>query len=184
MKRLMILALAGLFLMTAAGCAKKTAAPISSMTDTTPVVTDMPSRDISGIDEPSISGSAVMDDSAMGGSSDLYGAQGLARIQFDFDQYTLTAEARDTLAANAAYLKANPSKQIMIEGHCDERGSDEYNLALGEKRAAAARDYLVSLGVPANRMTIISYGEEIPLDPTSSEEAWAQNRRAEFKERN
>ncbi|RMF47475.1 MAG: peptidoglycan-associated lipoprotein Pal, partial [Deltaproteobacteria bacterium] len=108
-------------------------------------------------------------------------ARQLQRIHFDFDQFTLSPEARDILAANAALLNANPGLKVRIEGHCDERGSDEYNLALGERRAVAARDYLVSLGVAADRLSTISYGEEMPLDAGHDEAAWAKNRRAEFK---
>ncbi|MBW2451059.1 MAG: peptidoglycan-associated lipoprotein Pal [Deltaproteobacteria bacterium] len=106
---------------------------------------------------------------------------GLQRIHFDFDQFTLSDEARDTLTQNANYLKANSSIQVVIEGHCDERGSDEYNLALGESRALAAKQYLISLGISPQRLSVISYGEEKPLDPRTTEEAWALNRRAEFK---
>lgn len=106
---------------------------------------------------------------------------GLTRIQFDFDQFTLSAEARRVLGENAKYLNANSALQVVIEGHCDERGSDEYNLALGESRALAAKNYLVSLGISASRLSVISYGEEKPLVAASNEEAWAQNRRAEFK---
>lgn len=106
---------------------------------------------------------------------------GLDRIHFDFDQFTLSAEARRVLTQNAKYLKANSGVQAVIEGHCDERGSDEYNLALGESRALAAKNYLVSLGISAKRLSVISYGEEKPLRKAFNEEAWAQNRRAEFK---
>lgn len=106
---------------------------------------------------------------------------GLERIYFDFDQFTLSDEARATLTQNAEYLKANSGLKVVIEGHCDERGSDEYNLALGESRALAAKNYLVSLGIPAQRLSVISYGEEKPLDTRKSENAWATNRRAEFK---
>ncbi len=108
---------------------------------------------------------------------------GLERIYFDFDQYVLTPTAKQTLGNNAQLLKAAPGIKVQIEGHCDERGSDEYNLALGEKRALATKNYLVSLGVAADRMSVISYGEELPLDPAQSEAAWAKNRRAEFKAR-
>ncbi len=107
----------------------------------------------------------------------------LMRVNFEYDQYVLTADARAALKNNAIYLNAK-GVRVQIEGHCDERGSDEYNLALGEKRALAVKNYLVSLGVPADRMSIISYGEEIPLVMASTEAAWAQNRRAEFKELN
>ncbi|MCK4507238.1 MAG: peptidoglycan-associated lipoprotein Pal [Desulfuromonadales bacterium] len=106
---------------------------------------------------------------------------GLKRINFDFDQFTLSAEARSVLGENAKYLSANSGVKAVIEGHCDERGSDEYNLALGESRAIAAKNYLVSLGVSAKRLSVISYGEEKPLSNGSGESAWAQNRRAEFK---
>jgi peptidoglycan-associated lipoprotein len=112
---------------------------------------------------------------------ELASVAGLQRIQFAFDQHTLSDQARETLAGNAAWLKANPGARVVIEGHCDERGSDEYNLALGERRALAAQNYLVSLGIAASRLSTISYGEERPLTPGQSEEAWEQNRRAEFK---
>ena len=101
-------------------------------------------------------------------------------IYFDFDQHTLTAQARAILDGNAAYLQANPDANIVISGNCDERGSDEYNLALGERRAVAARDYLVSMGIAAERLSTISYGEEKPADSGHTEAAWALNRRAEF----
>lgn len=106
---------------------------------------------------------------------------GMKRIHFDFDQFTLSSEARQVLGANAKYLNAMSDVKVVIEGHCDERGSDEYNLALGESRALAAKNYLVSLGVSAKRLSVISYGEEKALVDASNEEAWAQNRRAEFK---
>jgi len=105
----------------------------------------------------------------------------MGNVYFDFDQFTLSAEARKTLADNAKYLKANSGTQVVVEGHCDERGSDEYNLALGESRALAAKNYLVSMGVSAKQLSVISYGEEKPAVMGSNEEAWAKNRRAEFK---
>lgn len=104
----------------------------------------------------------------------------LKRVHFEFDQYVLDTDARANLENNAAYMSANSRVDIQIEGHCDERGSDSYNLALGEKRARAVMDYLVSLGTSARRLDIISYGEERPLAPGSTESAWAKNRRAEF----
>ncbi len=105
----------------------------------------------------------------------------MQNIYFDFDQFTLSAEARKTLADHATYLKANSGTQVVVEGHCDERGSDEYNLALGESRALAAKNYLVSLGVSAKQLSVISYGEEKPAVMGANEDAWAKNRRAEFK---
>lgn len=101
-------------------------------------------------------------------------------IHFEFDQYLLTAEARQRLDAIAEVLRENPEFRLLIEGHADERGTVEYNLALGDKRAQAAKEYLVGLGIDPRRLETISYGEERPLDPASNELAWALNRRAHF----
>jgi peptidoglycan-associated lipoprotein len=97
---------------------------------------------------------------------------------FDFDKSDLRDDARAALAANADWLKKFPSVQILIEGHCDERGTAAYNLALGDRRANAARDYLASLGVDASRMKTVSYGKERPICTESTEECWQRNRRA------
>lgn len=105
---------------------------------------------------------------------------GLERIHFEFDSYTLDDAAKRILGMNAEWLKANPAAKITVEGHCDERGSDTYNLSLGENRAKAAKAFLVTAGIAADRINVISYGEEKPLDPASTEAAWAKNRRAEF----
>ncbi|MCA9740676.1 MAG: peptidoglycan-associated lipoprotein Pal [Deferribacteres bacterium] len=104
----------------------------------------------------------------------------LQRIHFEFDQFDLTGEALQILSDNARVLKAYPDANVLIEGHCDERGTVEYNLALGDKRARAARDYLVSLGISPSRISVISYGKERPLDYGHNEQAWYQNRRSEF----
>ncbi len=101
-------------------------------------------------------------------------------VYFAFDSSTLTPVAKSTLQEAANWLKANSSRVVVVEGHCDERGTVEYNLVLGEKRARAAYDYLVGLGVSANQMSTISYGEEFPLDPAHNESAWAKNRRVHF----
>lgn len=101
-------------------------------------------------------------------------------IYFDFDRYDLSADARTILRANADWLKNNSTARVEIEGHCDDRGTNEYNLALGAKRAQAAREYLVSLGVAAGRLSTISYGEEIPVCKEATESCWGQNRRARF----
>lgn len=100
------------------------------------------------------------------------------RVLFDFDSSALSADAKSTLGAQAAFLKQNPAVRITIEGHCDERGTREYNLALGDRRAAAARDYLVAQGIDTARIKTISYGKERPSVIGSNETAWAQNRRA------
>jgi len=104
----------------------------------------------------------------------------LVEIYFDFDKYDLRSDARTTLQAHAAWLKANPSARVEIEGHCDERGTSEYNLALGAKRAQAARAYLVSLGIPAARISTTSFGEELPLCKDMTEGCYQKNRRDRF----
>ena len=104
----------------------------------------------------------------------------LGDIHFAFDKYDITDAARSTLAANADWLKSNSDSKVQIEGHCDERGTNEYNMALGNKRARAAFDVLRSLGIEDSRMSTVSYGEELPLDPRHNEEAWARNRRNHF----
>jgi peptidoglycan-associated lipoprotein len=104
----------------------------------------------------------------------------LQDVHFDFDRYDIRPADAKTLDANASWLKSNSSMLVLIEGHCDERGTNEYNLALGERRAKAAMNYLVSQGVQASRITIISYGEERPGCMEKSEACWAKNRRAHF----
>ncbi len=99
---------------------------------------------------------------------------------FDYDQAELRPDAREALSADAQWLKKYPSAKIMIEGHCDERGTEEYNLALGDRRANAAREYLASLGVPATRIASVSYGKERPFCAQETESCWQENRRGHF----
>lgn len=101
-------------------------------------------------------------------------------VYFDFDRHNLNADARQVLTEIAAYLKENADVNLVIEGHCDERGTNEYNMALGDRRARSARDFLVNLGVDASRISTVSYGEEKPASLGKTEEAWAKNRRAQF----
>ena len=100
------------------------------------------------------------------------------RVFFAYDSFALNSNAQDTLSKQAAWLKANGSVTIAIEGHADERGTREYNLALGDRRANAAKDYLMSQGISANRITTISFGKEKPVVNASNDKAWAQNRRS------
>lgn len=104
----------------------------------------------------------------------------LREVFFEFDRYDLTSESRGTLKAAADWLKKNPATKVEIEGHCDDRGTSEYNLALGAKRANAAKDYLMTLGVPAARLSATSYGEEIPVCREETESCWQKNRRDRF----
>ena len=107
-------------------------------------------------------------------------SEALKDIHFDFDKYDIRPGAAETLDANAAWMKANPNYLILVEGHCDERGTGEYNLALGERRAKATLNYFLSRGLEASRFTLISYGRERPLCSEPREECWTQNRRAHF----
>jgi len=104
----------------------------------------------------------------------------LKDVHFAFDAFDLDEQARATLRDNGSWLKDHTGSKVEIEGHCDERGTVEYNLALGAKRARAARDYLVTLGIPGDRLTTISYGEELPLCHEHDETCWQRNRRAHF----
>lgn len=177
LRLLLLLALAALL---AAGCAKKpapevaVAPPAPSAAEERQVVTEPPPQPVAGIREQVVS-------EAPGEAPVLAAAKGLQTVYFDYDQYTLTDAAQQALAANAAWMKANSGARVVIEGNCDERGSDEYNLALGDRRAKSAQSYLVSLGIAAGRLSTVSYGEERPIDPGHDETAWSKNRRAEFK---
>ncbi len=108
----------------------------------------------------------------------------LKDIYFDFDRADLRADARETLKANADWLKKNPAATAQIEGHCDERGTNEYNLALGARRAQSAKDYLVTLGIPEQRLSTISYGEELPVCTEHNEDCWQKNRHDRFVAKN
>jgi len=101
-------------------------------------------------------------------------------VYFEFDSSALLPEAQEVLKRKALWLRANPGASVVIEGHCDERGTNEYNLALGDRRAESAKQFLTDLGIAGPRLTTISYGEERPVDPGHNEESWAKNRRAHF----
>jgi peptidoglycan-associated lipoprotein len=130
----------------------------------------------SGAAQPSSSQSSL--DALRSGQQPAAGP--LKDIYFAFDSYDLSAATRETLKANSEWLKANPAARVQIEGHCDERGTNEYNMALGAKRAQAAMDYLTTLGIAANRLSTISYGEEVPVCKEQTEECWAKNRHDRF----
>jgi peptidoglycan-associated lipoprotein len=128
--------------------------------------------DVQPVDGGGLGQETLSDQSGEGGP--------LADIHFDYDQSTLTDEARATLEKHASWIQAHAGLKISVEGHCDDRGTVEYNLALGEQRARAAYDYLVSLGIPRARLNTVSYGKERPIDTGTSDAAWAKNRRAHF----
>ncbi|RIL09469.1 MAG: peptidoglycan-associated lipoprotein [Proteobacteria bacterium] len=101
-------------------------------------------------------------------------------VMFDYDSSAISGIARSDIEANARILRENPELRVQLEGHCDERGTAEYNLTLGAERARAVKDVLVSLGISSSRLETVSYGEEVPLDPGQGESAWSRNRRAHF----
>jgi peptidoglycan-associated lipoprotein len=107
-------------------------------------------------------------------------AANLQDVYFDFDSYSIRSQDMPVLKKMAEWLQANPAIRLTIEGYCDERGTTEYNLALGQKRAGAVKDYFVASGVSDQRLKTVSYGKEAPVDPGHTEEAWAKNRRAHF----
>ena len=183
-KASLLLVLCCCVLLTAAGCAKhemikkdEGVAPVASEPVKTPVKTEV-------VKEQPVKQAPVSENAAgevqknAGQVEDLKSA--LAKIYFDFDSYKLSGTARSDLVKNAKLLKKVSVGKVRIEGNCDERGSDEYNLALGEKRAKAAMQYLVTLGIPVERLSVISYGKEKPADAGHDEAAWARNRRDEF----
>lgn len=118
-----------------------------------------------------------------GPRTELSAQEGLKTIYFDFNVADLNAEAREVLARNANWMRSNAEQRVVIEGHCDSRGSTEYNLALGERRGLIVRSYLGQLGIGVDRLEVVSYGEEQPLDYGSNEAAFSRNRRAEFRTR-
>jgi peptidoglycan-associated lipoprotein len=178
---LVTLAVVLLFSLSLVNCAKKPAepGPVDQMTQTpdTPAKVEgytPPAEEVSPPEEPKARVQQPVREMAAFDVSDL------VDVFFAFDRSDLTSEGRDKLANNAKLLKAASGVKVVIEGHCDERGTNEYNLGLGERRASEVKNYLVSLGVSASRFKTISYGEEKPFAAGHNEAAWKQNRRAHF----
>jgi peptidoglycan-associated lipoprotein len=165
-------------------CAPKkppVARPLPPPPATTPDAPPPPPPPAPVAEKPVVTAPPVVEDPMASRSIDDLNRESPMRIvYFDYDTAELSAEARAALDANAATLKKYSTWAVTIEGHCDERGTAEYNLALGERRAAAAQAYVVALGVPASRVKTVSYGKEFPFDPGHDDAAWAKNRRAHF----
>ena len=161
---LMIAVLVAMVVM--AGCGGKKATDDVPPVEPTPTQTNSNVEDIPATNDPA--------------TSDQVAPLSVNDVFFDFDSYSLSGEARGTLEANANELKRVTTGNITIEGHCDERGTKAYNLALGEKRANAAKEFLVAAGVNGSRINTVSYGKERPFDDGHDESAWAKNRRAHF----
>jgi len=185
---LLVLAFICSSLLFASSCAKKqiggqdtgaptTVAPAPPSKAPSTVTPSRPSAPSSPAPKPQ-AGPAAPDQSRFTAAKMEFESQ---NIYFDYDKSELKYEARVTLTNKAAFLRANPGYSVEISGHCDERGTNEYNLALGERRAAAAFKFMNALGVSAARMKTISYGEEKPVDRGHNETAWSKNRRDEFR---
>lgn len=171
------------------GCASKTKTKMEPMV--IPEITEQaavepvqvePEEEPKGISESEVSETeleqSLVAKKYAGIEGDFFDSSMLKDIHFAFDKSDLTPLSRTILTENASLLKKFRDVKIQIEGHCDERGSTGYNLALGERRAASVKNYLISLGISSNRLSTISYGEEMPIDPRHNEEAWTKNRRS------
>jgi peptidoglycan-associated lipoprotein len=166
-------AIAGLALLVATACSK----PKKPDGDAAAAAATAPEAPISTTDQPVVqTKDSTLDPRGSDGGS----ISGLSTVFFEYDKANLTSDTRKRLGENAEWIKTHPAVTIQIEGHTDERGSVEYNLALGERRAKSVKAYLETLGVEGRRMTIISYGEEKPLASGSGESVWSKNRRANF----
>lgn len=144
-------------------------APETPSTSTPALVPPSPSEPTATKPAPTVRESSSLESARGGQSSATPETSPLKEIYFDYDRYDLRVDARDTLKAHAEWLKSNSSARVEIEGHADERGTNEYNLALGAKRAQSAKDYLVTLGIAGNRISTISYGEELPVCKEATE---------------
>lgn len=166
------LALAALLVIAAAGCAKKPAAttPVPPASTQTPAPTPTPTPTPTTPPAPEPAKPAAT-------------ARDMQTVYFAYDSFTLDDGARSALDSNAKLLRDNPALAVSIDGHCDERGTVEYNQALGQKRAETVQQYLTDAGVSASRFRVISYGKERPADEGHDEAAWAKNRRVEFTPR-
>lgn len=170
-------ATAAMFAIYVGGCSTAKPAPKPEETaQTQPSAAQSPSKSLA----KSPSQSSSLDQLQKGGNVGTPASSPLKDIYFDFDRADLRPDARETLKANAQWLKDNPAATVQIEGHCDERGTAEYNLALGARRAQAAKDYLVTLGIGEQRISTISYGQELPVCREHNEECWQKNRHDRF----
>ncbi len=160
----------------AAGCAKKEVVKAEQPIAQPPKAVEAPAKPVT----PAPEAPTVKEETVQETVKEAVPAASLQTVYFDFDSYVLSAEARDILKKNAEWMLQNATVKVQIQGNCDERGSAEYNLALGENRAKSAVKYLETLGIPSSRLSYISYGKEKPADPGHDDAAWAKNRRDDF----
>ena len=180
-----LMVLAVLLTVMVGACAKKTppvARPMPPPTTNTSTVPPRPPEPPNPISEPMPVAPEPLKDDGLTSKSldDLNRDSPLKPVYYDLDSSDVNSDGQQILQANAAVLKRYPGWQVTIEGHCDERGTAEYNLALGERRALAAKTYLVSLGIAADKVRTVSYGKEFPFDAGHEDNAWSKNRRAHF----
>jgi peptidoglycan-associated lipoprotein len=171
------LVLMALALLLSLGCAKKKVTPTGEL-PSAPATSRTPAEEVTEPEVKTQETPAPVEEELEAGIA--AAASKLRDVFFAFDDYSLTEESRDILASDGKVLAQTAKLRIVIEGHCDERGTVEYNLALGEKRAMSAKNYLVNYGIEPSRISIVSYGKERPFDAGHDEEAWAKNRRAHF----
>ncbi len=168
-----------LALMVTAGCSSEKAATTASESEKNAAIPQVVSSPTPALLPPKVP-TPITAPVPSGYGFDQWQRGQLGDVFFDFDRSSLRAEDQERLKQNSAWLASNPGKKALIEGHCDSRGTSEYNLALGERRASSAKEYLVRLGVASPRIETVSFGEERPFDTGQGEAAWAKNRRAHF----
>lgn len=161
-----------------AGCGKKGIQQTDEVTPPEKQVSPSAPSDMGGMQMPGSEGGVqAMPQGTLSGDAATFEDED---IYFDYDKFNISPDGRKVLAEKATYMNTRPNMKVRIEGHCDERGTSEYNLALGERRAKAVQDYLLFLGISPDRISTVSFGEEKPADPGNTEEAYAKNRRAHF----
>ena len=178
-KRISLLALLALVVLIPA-CAKDEPPAPAPQPVAPPAPAPEPRRDVTPPEAGEWEAADVGEEQSFLSAEEINARKLLRTIFFDYDRAEIRGDQRATLQANADWLRDHPNVRVLVEGHCDERGTREYNLALGNQRAQATRDYLISLGINANRIETISYGEENPLVMGEGEQFWSQNRRGEF----
>jgi len=176
--QLYLLATMALGLLILWGCPKKTEMTTSQETQTEKVTA--PSTPSATNDSDSRSAAAAAGRGEEFGERALAAGGGLQPVYFDYDRSSIRTDAGATMKANAAWLKAHPAEKIRIEGNCDDRGTKEYNVALGQRRAATAKKYLTDLGIASHRISLLSYGKERPVCTADNEACWQKNRRDDF----
>lgn len=191
---LLLSAVAGSFMLLGSGCSKKTVMPPDGGADSGNTISYPSAEGSGGFSQDNMPSEGSLDDTTRSGAgglgddgaSDEYkrlhgrSSEGLSPVYFDFDQATIRPDMADRMVMNADFMKQSPNASIVVEGNTDERGTNEYNIALAERRAQNTKQYLVELGINSARMRTVSYGEEKPLFPGQDEDSYAQNRRADF----